>query len=124
MLEHHHCKVSTMGPEASEVIQTGGGDIPKPLTCQHLTLPRTVYWVTATHELPVLLRLHLQSDIRTTHWNQYYSFCLSFSFSRQMVSNLSWQVLFFNLIIFMGDVEIHFPLLGCICRGLLIRKLV
>ena len=48
-----------------------------------------------------------------------------------MVLNYIW-VAFFVIafivalckLIFMGDVEIHFPVLGCICRDFLVRKLV
>lgn len=46
-----------------------------------------------------------------------------FSIPGKMVFNLSWQILLFSLIIFMGGVEINFPLLGCICGDLLVRKL-
>lgn len=71
--EPHHCKASTTG-QRPQRLSKQGWDIPKPLSYQHLKLPRTIYWVTATHELPLLLSLCLQSGIRTTHWNHYYSF--------------------------------------------------
>lgn len=57
--EHHNYKFSIAGPEATELSKQGW-DIPKPLCCQDLKLPRTIYyWVTTTHELPLLLRPHL-----------------------------------------------------------------
>lgn len=102
-----------------------GWDITMPWCCQDLKLPRTISWVTATQELPTApwpsFPVRLQD-----HPLEPLLFCCAsaFSFPGKMVSNLSQQILFFNLIIFMGDVEIHFPVLGCICGDLLVRKLV
>lgn len=111
--------------ERPQRLSKQGQDIPKPLCCQDLKPPRSTYWVTATHEFtaapwpwsPVRRQDHPLESLL------FFSSSV-FSFSGKTVSDFFWEILFFNLIIFVGDVEIHFPVLGCTGGKLLLRKLV
>ena len=85
------------------ILSKQGQDIPKPLCCQDLTPPRPTHWVTATHEFstapwplsPVRSQDHPLEPLL------FFSSSV-FSFPGKTVSDLFWEILFFNLIIFVS----------------------